>query len=350
MSAAVPARMRAARMHRFGGPLELVEVPVPEPGPGEVLLRVRAAGICATDLKLRAGETKPAPSLPHIPGHEVAGEVVAGDTELPVGTRAACYLLYSCGHCEECERGLPVLCAEATRLGLDRDGGMAEYVRLPAAHVLPIGDDVPFEAAAVSMDSVLTPWFALHRTGELRAGEAALIVGVGGLGGNAVQLAVAAGARVAAVDVDRGRLDAALAAGAELAVTPEEIERVLEWSGVGVDLALEVSGRPQGFDAAARVIRAGGRIVCCGYAPGRPYGMDSARLVLDNVRILGSRNASLDSARAALGAVAAGQVKPRIADVLPLASVNEALDRLAAGGADGRLVLDPLDRTTRSAP
>jgi len=350
MNAAVPARMRAARIDRFGEPLELVEVPVPEPGPGEVLLRVRAAGICATDLKLRAGETKPAPRLPHIPGHEVAGEVVAGEDRHPIGTRAACYLLYSCGHCEECERGLPVLCHEATRLGLDRDGGMAEYVKLPAEHVLPIGDDVPFEAAAVSMDSVLTPWFALHRTGELREGETALIVGVGGLGGNAVQLAVAAGARVAAVDVDRGRLDAALAAGAELAVEPAEIERVLDWSGPGVDLALEVSGRPEGFEAAAQTIRAGGRIVCCGYAPGRPYGMDSARLVLDNVRILGSRNASLDSARAALAAVAAGQVKPRIADVLPLAAVNEALDRLAAGRADGRLVLDPVDHGTESAP
>jgi propanol-preferring alcohol dehydrogenase len=350
MSAAIPETMRAARISRFGEPLELVEVPVPEAGPGEVLLRVRAAGICATDLKLRAGETRPAPELPHIPGHEVAGEVVAGDTDHPVGTRAACYLLDSCGHCEECLRGLPVLCPAASRLGLDRDGGMAEYVRLPAAHVLPIGDEVPFEAAAVAMDSVLTPWFALHRTGRLREGERALVIGVGGLGGNAVQLAVAHGAHVAAVDVDRGRLDAASAAGAELAVTPDEIEQVEEWSGPGVDLALEVSGRPQGFAAAARTIRAGGRIVCCGYAPGEPYGMDSGRLVLDNVRILGSRNADLEAAEAALAAVAAGAVTPRIADVLPLAAVDEALERLAAGRADGRLVLDPLDQATSPVP
>lgn len=336
----LPPTMRAAVLGSFGEPLEIRELPLPERGPGEVLVRVRAVGICATDLKLRAGETRPRPALPHIPGHEVAGEVVVGEGLEP-GTAVACYILDSCGHCRECERGLPIMCGSACRLGLDRDGGMAEYARVPRAHALPIEPGVPFEHAAVAMDSVLTPWFALHKTGELRPGERAVITGIGGLGANAVQLAVAAGAHVAAVDVDPARLEGAREAGAELAVHPDEAESILEWSRGGADLALEVSGRAEGFAVAAATIAPAGRIVCCGYAPGVPYGMDSARLVLDNVRILGSRNASLEAAEASLAAIAAGQVVPRIADRLPLAEANAALDRLAAGQADGRLVLVP---------
>jgi D-arabinose 1-dehydrogenase-like Zn-dependent alcohol dehydrogenase len=333
--------MRAAVIHAFGRPLVLEDVAMPEPQADQVLVRVRAAGICATDLKLAAGKTAPPPPLPHIPGHEVAGEVARATGDLEVGQRVACHILDACGACPSCRRGYPVFCPSASRLGLDRDGGMAEYVAVPRSTVLPLPDTVSYEHAAVTMDSVLTPWTALHETGRLQAGETVIVAGVGGLGINAVQLAVAAGARVAAVDVDADRLAAALAAGAELAVLPAELDRLRAWAGDGADLSVELSGRREGFAVAAAAVRPGGRVICCGYAPGVEYGMDSARLVLDNIRVLGSRNATPAGARAALDAVASGAVVPRIADVLALDHVNAALERLAAGRAAGRLVVVP---------
>lgn len=331
--------MRAAVLREFGRPLAVEEVEVPVPGPDDVLVRVRAAGICATDVKLVEGKTPPPPPLPHIPGHEVAGEVVTAAGELAAGQRVACHIVGSCGECEECRRGYPVLCAQALRLGLDRPGGMAEYVVVPRDQALPFDDRVSFAQAAVAMDAVTSPWYALHVTGRVEPGEKVVIVGVGGLGSNAVQLAAAAGATVAAVDVDPGRLEEARRLGAELAVAPDSLEQLREWSGGGADVAVELSGRREGFDLAAAAVRGGGRVVVCGYAPGVEYGMDSVRLVLENIRVLGSRNLTPEASRAALQAIAGGEVSPAISRQIELDDVNGALDLLRAGQAGGRLVV-----------
>lgn len=148
-----------------------------------------------------AGQTPPPPPLPHIPGHEIAGEVAADCGDLRAGQRVACHIVDPCGECGGCRRGYPILCAQARRFGLDVAGGMAKFVAVPRRQVLPSGDGVPYEHAAVAMDSITTPWHALHVTGELAPDEKVVVVAVGGLGINAVQLAVAAGAQVAAVDV-----------------------------------------------------------------------------------------------------------------------------------------------------
>jgi len=332
--------MRAAVLRGFGRPLEVEDVDVPVPEPDEVLVRVRAAGICATDVKLVDGKTPP-PPLPHIPGHEIAGDVVEDGADLVAGQRVACHIVGSCGSCEECARGYPVLCAEAVRLGLDRAGGMAEFVAVPRAQAIPIEDSVSYEHAAVGMDAVTSPWYALHVTGRVAAGEKVVIVGVGGLGASAVQLAVAAGAAVAAVDVDPGRLVEAGRLGAELAVEPAELDALRAWAKGGADMALELSGRREGFDLAAAVVRGGGRVVVCGYAPGVEYGLDSVRLVLENIRVLGSRNLTPEASRAALAAIASGDVTPAIARRIDLAEVNQALEQLRAGRAGGRVVIVP---------
>lgn len=332
--------MRAVLIREFGAPLETAEVAVPEARPGEVLIRVRAAGICATDVKLAAGQTPPPPPLPHIPGHEIAGEVASGDSDLDLGQRVACHIVDACNECPDCRRGMPILCAEARRLGLDAPGGMAEYVAVPRAQVLPIEDSTPFEHAAVAMDSITSPWHALHVTGAVRPEEFVAIVGVGGLGGAAVQLAVAAGARVAAIDVSPERRAEALRLGAELAPEPAEAAAAIaDWSGGGADMAMELSGARAGFEVAAASVRGGGRVVCCGYAPGVEYGMDSVRLVLENISILGSRNLTLEDSRASLAALARGDVTPQIADRIGLDGVNGALGLLREGRAGGRIVI-----------
>lgn len=331
--------MRAAVLRAFDAPLEIGEVPDPRPAGDEVLVRVRAAGVCGTDLKI-VGGAFPDLELPLIPGHEVAGEIAGDGGDLAEGQRVACYFYDPCGECRFCRAGDESLCPASRRLGFERDGGLADLVSVRRRNVLPFGNDLPFELAAVSMDAVLSPWHALYRRAGLRAGETVVVTGVGGLGLSGIAIATRAGARVAALDPLPAHREAALSLGAELALDPGDVASVREWSEGGADLALETSGARAGFEDAVASLRRGGRVVCCGYRPGLEYGLDSARLVLEEITVLGSRAGTRDDARAALAAVERGEVRPPIAAHLPLEHVNDALDRLAAGGALGRLVID----------
>jgi 2-desacetyl-2-hydroxyethyl bacteriochlorophyllide A dehydrogenase len=331
--------VRAALLERYGAPLRVTEVAEPRPAEGEALVRVRAAGICATDLKIVSGAFEHL-RLPLVPGHEVAGDLVEAAGGLDAGRRVAVALYDSCDRCAACRSGHPTLCREVRRIGMERDGGMAEYVAVPVRSLLPFGDAIDHAAAAVTMDAVTTPWRALRGAGRLQAGERVAIVGAGGLGLNGVQVAVDAGAHVAVVEPDAERRGLASELGAELAVAPGDVARVREWAQGGADLALEVSGVRGGFDTALDALRPGGRLVCCGYRPGLEFGLDSARLVLDEIEVVGSRAGGREDARAALAAVEEGRIRPRIMDRLDLEGVNDALGRLAAGAVSGRVVIE----------
>jgi 2-desacetyl-2-hydroxyethyl bacteriochlorophyllide A dehydrogenase len=327
-------------LRRFGEPLELAELDTPRPGPGEALVRVRAVGICATDLKLASGAL-PGVELPLVPGHEVAGELLEAAGGLEAGARVACALYDSCAVCDQCRAGRPTLCAEARRIGIERDGGLAEYMAVPEESLLPFGESLSFAEAAVSMDAVTTPWRALRARGALAAGETVAVIGAGGLGLNAIQVAMDCGARVAVVEPNAERRELALHLGAKLAVPPEQTQAVRDWAGDGVDLAFDGSGVPAGFEAALATVAPGGRVVCCGYRPGLDYGVDSGRLVLEEITLLGSRAGGRADARAALAAVEERRIAPPVMKTLPLEQVNEALDVLRSGSALGRLVITP---------
>jgi D-arabinose 1-dehydrogenase-like Zn-dependent alcohol dehydrogenase len=336
--------MQAAVCLAYGEPLTLQTRPLPTPGPGEVLLRIDAVGLCATDLKTISGALAPGTQLPLIPGHEVAGTVVrddAGPEASLLRRRVAVYLYESCGHCAWCAENRPTLCPDAVRIGIERDGGLAGYMVAARANLLPFGDTLDAPSAAVAMDAVTSPWGALHGRAQIRAGERLVVVGCGGLGLNAIQIAIAAGATVAAVDPAPAHRELALANGAQLALDPADADQIREWAPGGADLALETSGRRAGFLTAAAAVRAGGRIVCNGYQPGVEYGMDSMRLVLEEITILGSRVGTLEDARDALAAVESGAVVPQIMRTAPLTEINEALGALAAGRVDGRIVITP---------
>jgi D-arabinose 1-dehydrogenase-like Zn-dependent alcohol dehydrogenase len=331
--------MRAAVLHAYGQPLDLRTVPTPTPGPDEALVRVRAVGLCGTDLKLISGALAGSSPLPMIPGHEVAGEVVAGCGHELDRRRVACYIYEFCGACRICLAGHPTACREAIRIGVERDGGMATYVAVKRANLLPFADHVPDEWAAVAMDAVASPWAALRARGGIGPGMSVLIVGAGGLGIHATQIARSAGAAVAVVDPAESRRRLALALGAELAVPPERERDLWQWSRGGVDVALESSGVRAGFEVAARSLRPGGRLMCNGYQAGVEYGLESLKLVLDEMEIVGSRSASREHAQAALTAVERGDVRPQISESIPLADVNDAIATLARGAADGRIVI-----------
>jgi D-arabinose 1-dehydrogenase-like Zn-dependent alcohol dehydrogenase len=327
--------MRAALLTGFSRPLQLREVPEPDAVPGEVLIEVRAVGLCGSDLKLLAGAT-PGTSLPLIPGHEVAGVVARDGDRLRRGQRVACYLYESCGVCRWCRRDQEVLCPSTRRLGRNRDGGLAEYVRVSERVALPFTDTISFAEAAVSMDAVTTPWHALLGRASLGAEDQVLVVGAGGLGLHAVQIAAARAVSAAVIDPVADRRDAALELGAGVAVDPGDAGRLRGWP----DVVIEASGTEEGFRLALECVAPGGRIACCGYRPGSSWTVDSARLSLGEISLLGSRAGRLDDAVAALRALEAGEVRAIIDRHYPLDEVNDAVDALRQGRTVGRVVVD----------
>lgn len=330
--------MRAAVIRAFSKPLEITSVPEPKAGSDEVLVRVRAAGICGTDSKIAAG-VLPGTPTPMIPGHEVAGEIAAGDRQLREGQRVACFMFHPCGQCRWCLAGRESLCPDPPRIGFNRDGGLAEFIRMPSSCVLPFADSVPFEEAAVCMDAVLSPWHAMAQRAHVLSGEAVVVVGAGGLGLNGIQIARSMGARVAAIDPLESHLDEARRLGAELAVTPERVGQVRQWSGEGADVVFEASGTRGGLDTAGAVVVPGGRVVCCGWRPDVESGLPSRQLVLKEVDLIGSRAGTRGDARAALRAIEAGTVKPISMELIALDDINAALTRLRSADVVGRFVV-----------
>jgi D-arabinose 1-dehydrogenase-like Zn-dependent alcohol dehydrogenase len=330
--------MKAAVLREFGRPLELMDVALPQPAPDEALVRVVATGICGTDLKITAGAFDTTP-LPLIPGHEVAGELASDTVDLHKGQRVACYLYDPCGQCRWCKAGEYTLCPTSRRIGFERDGGLAEFIAVPRRNLLPFSLSLSFEAAAVCMDAVTAPWRALVNRAALRSGEAVVVAGAGGLGLSGIQIARGLGARIAAIDPIASHRDLAIRNGAELAVDPSDVSQIHAWAPDGADVGFEASGSRIGFDALVNCVRPGGRLVCCGYKPGLEYGLDSSRLVLSEITVMGSRAGTRDDAAAALKAVEAGRVTPQIMERLKLEEANRGLDMLRAGQVLGRVVV-----------
>lgn len=263
--------MKAVQLVEVGKPLEEREVPVPETGAQDVLVRVKAAGICHSDVHYRAG-TSPAEPLPLTLGHEVSGIVEKiGDQVASVesGDRVCLHYLTTCGDCYYCSMGSEQFCVEASMIGKYRDGGYAEYIAVPARSAVQLPEEIPFEQGAVMMCSSATSFHAL-RKGRLDAGETVVVFGVGGLGMSAVQLAKAMGALdVYAVDINEERLAMAEELGA-VPVDASQVGPVDEifslTDGKGVDVALELIGLPQTMRQAVQSLDVFGRAVLVGIA------------------------------------------------------------------------------------
>lgn len=261
--------MQALQIVGYGEPLAAVELPDPVPGPGEIVVEIRAAGICRSDVHYRSG-TRPVPSLPLVPGHEVAGLVAdagPGVGSPAVGDRVCLHYLVSCGVCDACRRGAEQFCETGQMIGLDRQGGYAEKILMPARNAFVVPDPIPMAAAAVMMCSTATSYHAFQR-GRLRNGESVAVFGCGGLGASAIQLASALGAfEVYAVDVNPSKLAAATANGAipVNAGQGDPVEQIRDFTGGrGVDVALELVGLPLTMQQSVASLAAGGRAVAVG--------------------------------------------------------------------------------------
>ena len=261
--------MKAVRLVHIGRPLEAQEIPVPPIGGGEILVRVRAAGICHSDAHYRAG-TSPVRTPPVTPGHEVAGVVERVGPEVTTvkpGDRVALHYLVTCGACRYCAAGHEQFCPTGAMIGKHRDGGYAEYIAVPARNTVPLPDAIPFEHGAILMCSSATSFHALRKS-RLRPGETAAIFGLGGLGMSAVQLARAFGAlEVYAVDLSPNKLALAQAYGAvpvdaQTGDPVAEIRRLT--GGRGVDVAVELIGLPLTMRQAVQSLAVLGRAVIAG--------------------------------------------------------------------------------------
>ncbi len=256
--------MKCIRLVKVGHPLELHDVPVPIAGSGEVLIRVKAAGICHSDAHYCAG-VSPVDPLPLTLGHEVSGvieEIGQNVQDFKKGDRVCVHYMATCGHCLYCHQGTEQFCTTGQMIGKYRDGGYAEFLCVPARSVFRLPDEIPFESGAIMMCSSATSLHAFHKT-RLRAAETVAIFGVGGLGMSAVQLAQAFGAsKVFAVDINPSKLELARQFGAIPidATSGNPVEQIRELTnGKGVNVAVELIGLPLTMKQAVQSLAIMGR-------------------------------------------------------------------------------------------
>jgi propanol-preferring alcohol dehydrogenase len=256
--------MKAIQLTAIGQPLQLREIPAPQPGPDDVLVRIKAAGICRSDAHYRAG-VSPMPTLPVTLGHEIAGlaeKVGQNVKHIVPGDRVCIHYLATCGACPSCSAGVEQFCATGQMMGKHRDGGYAEWAVVPARSVFVLPGEISFEAGAIMMCSAATSLHALNKV-RLQPGETVAIFGFGGLGFSALQLARARGAgTVFAVDVNPAKLKAASEYGA-VPIDARKGDPVWQiqqlTKGRGADVALELTGLPDTMDAAVRCLTVFGR-------------------------------------------------------------------------------------------
>jgi len=337
--------MRALVLEQFGGPFVAKDVAVPAIGPHEALVRVRNVGVCGTDVKIRAGRLG-LDVLPLVLGHEIAGEVAEVGREVrgfAPGDRVALNFYVTCGRCPFCREGRDTLCPEVRQLGFTLDGGFAEYVKTPGVNLCKVPDHVPLDRACIIGDAVATAYHAVTRRAQVRPGTTVALIGVGGVGLHALQMARLAGGWTVAVDVSDARLELARALGADAVVDArsgpfhEAVRRLTD--GAGVDVVLEFVGNQATLPESFQSLRRAGRLVFVGYTPEVAMSVMPHLLVRSEYEIVGSRANTTQELRTTIDLVAQGRVQPIVDQVFPLGDVERAFDALRAGRPLGRNVL-----------
>jgi D-arabinose 1-dehydrogenase-like Zn-dependent alcohol dehydrogenase len=330
--------MKAARFYKTGEPLIIEKLPVPKIGIGEILIKVKACGICGTDIHIARDGTIPPAKTPITLGHEIAGviaEVGTGVEGWKVGDRVLVISSITCGTCYACRSGHEGLCINARILGLHIDGGLAEYLKIPASCLTKIPDEVPFEQAAIIGDAVATPYHAIITRGNLRLGETVAIFGCGGLGSHGIQIARLAGAaKIIAIDVSDEILERSKKLGADFTInsakekTGKRISEITD--GKGVDLALEFVGTSVTIDRAVKSIRKGGRAVIVGIGPEKIELVSPYIFVYCEDQVMGSFGSSKEEIDRILELLKMRKLdlSRSISLVLKLEQINEGLEKL----------------------
>ncbi|HVK30652.1 MAG TPA: alcohol dehydrogenase AdhP [Nocardioides sp.] len=337
--------MRAAVVHDFTEPLAIEERAAPVPGPGQVLVRIEASGLCHTDIHAAHGDWPVKPVPPFVPGHEGVGTVEAlgpGVTVHAPGDRVALpWLGHACGRCDHCVGGWETLCEQQQNTGYSIDGCFAEYAVADADYVVAVPDAVTSVDAAPLTCAGVTTYKAVKVAG-ITPGERVAVYGIGGLGHLAVQYARLVGGVVIAVDVDDAKLEMARELGADHVVNARTTDPVAAVEALGgADVAIVLAVFPTVFEQALASLRRGGRLVCVGLPPEKdgPMALPIFATVLKGISVIGSIVGTRKDLAEVFDLHARGRTRV-ITETRKLDEVNDAMADVLAGRAPARIVLE----------
>tara|TARA_R110000737_G_scaffold93541_2_gene126880 strand:- start:18215 stop:19255 length:1041 start_codon:yes stop_codon:yes gene_type:complete len=337
-------KMQTAQVEEFGQPLVFNELDIPTPGPGQILVKTEACGVCHTDLHARNGDWPLKPALPFTPGHEGIGivtELGAGVTAVKKGDRVGVPWLYSaCGHCEFCLAAQETVCADAEFGGYTRNGGFAEYIIANPNYVAHIPKGLSALDAAPLICAGITTYKGLKET-QAKPGQWVVISGIGGLGHLGVQYAKAMGLHVCAVDIDDAKLKHATLLGADAVVNAKHEDAaaaVINATNGGAHGVLITAPSLPAFEQGVAMTRKHGTCVLVGIPPGK-FPTPLFDVVANCITIRGSFVGTRSDMAEALAFAADGKVKADI-ELQPLSAINEVFDRLANGEVPSRVVID----------
>jgi alcohol dehydrogenase, propanol-preferring len=335
--------MRAAVVRAFGKPLSIEEMPIPAPGPGEVLIKVIASGVCHTDLHAADGDWPVKPSLPFVPGHEGAGIIAGcgpGVVGLKEGDRVGVAWLHDgCGQCEYCMTGWDSLCYAQHNTGYSVNGSFADYVIGAAPYVGRLPENSDLAEMAPILCAGVTTYKGIKET-EVRPGEWLAISGIGGLGQLAVQYAKAMGLYVAALDITEDKLALARASGADVTVNakaPDAAAQMVKQTNGGAHGVLVTAVSPVAFAQALKMVRRKGTVSLVGLPPGE-FRTPIFDVVLNRITIRGSIVGGREDLAEAIQFAAEGKVRAEIHKT-KLDNINQVFADLKAGRITGRAVL-----------
>ena len=335
--------MRAAVVTDFHAPLRIQDLPVPEPGPGQVLVRLQTSGVCHTDIHAAHGDWPVKPPLPFTPGHEGIGIVEAigpGDTGRRLGERVAiAWLASACGRCRYCIGGWETLCRSQTNSGYSVNGTYAEYAVADGRYVVPVPESLSSLDAAPLTCAGLTTYKAVKVAG-VRPAETVAVFGIGGLGHLALQYARIAGGFVVGVDVEDAKLALATELGADHVVNArdEDPAKAIRKLG-GADVAIALAASPASFDQALRSLRRGGRLVCVALPADGKLTLPIFDTVLNGISVIGSIVGTRNDLADVFTLHEAGRTRV-ITESRKLDDVNACFDDVLAGRVPARLVFE----------
>ena len=340
--------MKAVRYYSPGEPLRVENTQIPKVDENEVLIKVKAAGLCHTDLHFIDGTLKPwKGNLPMTLGHEIAGEIADVGVKVEKykqGDRVVVSNVVSCGKCYYCKTGHENLCSNLDQIGFTLDGGYAEYVKAPESTLVELPNNVSYESGSVLTCAAASCYHALVGIAQASPGETLLLNGFGGLGSNALQIAKSLGLQVIAVDVSEEKLRSAIQLGAKAAINAasqkvdEEAKKVT--NGEGVDIALELVGRTKTIENAFRSLRKRGRLVFIGYTKDL-FTLNPLELVVFEYTIKGSVAYTKSDLQNVVRLASEHKISPIISESYNLDEVNQALDKIRTGQVLGRAVVNP---------
>lgn len=342
--------MKAAIFHGAHQPLTIEEIATPTPKAGEILVKVAGCGVCHTDLGYLDHGVPTGKKPPLILGHEASGTVAAVGAALAVappghgpalpfreGDRVVLPAVYGCGQCKLCRSGRENICENMTFIGSNVDGAYAEYVAYPAHAAVALPAELPLVESAIIADATTTPFHAVVNRGQVKAGDAVVVIGCGGIGLNCVQIAAAVGARVIAVDIVDQKLAWAGQFGAAATLNSKSVERLDKeirklTGGGGADISFECIGNPATQEQAFNAVRTGGRVVMVGYAD-KPMSLVTGRVMFREIEIVGSLGCRVVDYPRVIELARQGRIK--VAELVtarfPLEEINSAFDLLRRG-------------------